>query len=228
MTSNRRAAWSRVRDKASRGAQRACPPGDLAARVDCRVAARALRHERHPATRAEAATCAIFVAARGALHQMREYTARVTQERGRDNSASRSSRASAHNCSGGMLFASLPGSIAVCSALCASASPRREGRSIQGLSADGGVGARLLIPVHHGGEAPDLESPPVKYPKRSQYKYAKSRYRVRNWRKYEAGLRRRGDLTVWFSEDALDSWRAPPSGKPAASAPTRTSRLKRP
>ncbi len=68
--------------------------------------------------------------------------------------------------------------------------------------------------MNHGGEAPDPESPPVKYPKRSQYKYAKSRYRVRNWRKYEAGLRRRGDLTVWFSEDVLDSWRAPPSGKP--------------
>ena len=77
-----------------------------------------------------------------------------------------------------------------------------------------GVGAWLLIPVHHGGESPDLESPAVKYPKRSQYKYAKSRYRVRNWRKYEAGLRKRGGLTVWLSDDALDSWRAPPSGKP--------------
>jgi len=54
----------------------------------------------------------------------------------------------------------------------------------------------------------------VKYPKRSQYKYSKSRYRVRNWRKYEVGLRKRGDLTVWLSDDALDSWRAPPSGKP--------------
>ena len=36
----------------------------------------------------------------------------------------------------------------------------------------------------------------MKYPKRSQYKYAKSRYRVRNWAEYEAGLRSRGDLTV--------------------------------
>lgn len=54
----------------------------------------------------------------------------------------------------------------------------------------------------------------MKYPKRSQYKYAKSRYRVRNWREYEAGLRRRGDLTIWFSGDAIKSWRAPPSGKP--------------
>ncbi len=54
----------------------------------------------------------------------------------------------------------------------------------------------------------------MKYPKRSQYKYAKSRFRVRNWAEYEVGLQRRGDLTVWLSNDALDAWRAPPSGKP--------------
>ncbi len=54
----------------------------------------------------------------------------------------------------------------------------------------------------------------MKYPKRSQYKYAKSRYRVRNWAEYEAGLRSRGDLTVWLSDTALDAWREPPSGKP--------------
>ncbi|MDK1046290.1 MAG: transposase, partial [Anaerolineales bacterium] len=28
------------------------------------------------------------------------------------------------------------------------------------------------------------------------------------------GLQRRGDLTVWLSNDVLDAWRAPPSGKP--------------
>ena len=54
----------------------------------------------------------------------------------------------------------------------------------------------------------------MKYPKRSQYKYAKSPYRVRNWAMYEASLRRRGDLTIWLSEDAIKSWREPPSGKP--------------
>ena len=54
----------------------------------------------------------------------------------------------------------------------------------------------------------------MKYPKPSQYKYAKSPYRIRNWPEYEAGLRRRGDLTIWFSDAALDAWRAPPSGKP--------------
>ena len=54
----------------------------------------------------------------------------------------------------------------------------------------------------------------MKYPKRRQYKYAKSQYRVRNWSEYEAGLQKRGDLTVWFSDAALDAWRAPASGKP--------------
>jgi hypothetical protein len=54
----------------------------------------------------------------------------------------------------------------------------------------------------------------MKYRKRSQYKYAKFPYRIRNWPEYEAGLRRRGDLTIWFSDDAIKSWRAPTSGRP--------------
>jgi len=33
------------------------------------------------------------------------------------------------------------------------------------------------------------------YPKRSQYKYAKFRYRVQNWAQYEAGLQIRRALT---------------------------------
>ena len=54
----------------------------------------------------------------------------------------------------------------------------------------------------------------MKYPRHSQYKYAKSQDRVRNWSEYEAGLQKRGDLTVWLSDDALDCWRVAPSGKP--------------
>ncbi len=54
----------------------------------------------------------------------------------------------------------------------------------------------------------------MKYPRRRQYKYAKSPYRIRNWPEYEAGLRRRGNLTVWLSDDAINSWRALPSGMP--------------
>jgi hypothetical protein len=45
-----------------------------------------------------------------------------------------------------------------------------------------------------------------KYPQRNQLKHTRKRYRVRNWREYEAGLRKRGDLTIWFSEDALRDW----------------------
>jgi IS5 family transposase len=54
----------------------------------------------------------------------------------------------------------------------------------------------------------------MKLPKRSQYKHAKSQYRVRNWAEYEAGLKKRGDLIVWLSHDALEAWRVPAEGKP--------------
>src|SRR5487761_2157215 len=58
------------------------------------------------------------------------------------------------------------------------------------------------------------EPPPMKYPKRSQYKRATAWYWGRNWAEYKAGLRKRGDVTVWLSDEALDAWRAAPSGKP--------------
>jgi hypothetical protein len=35
-----------------------------------------------------------------------------------------------------------------------------------------------------------------RYPKRTQLKYTKQRYRVRNWRQDEVGLRRRGDQGI--------------------------------
>ena len=42
----------------------------------------------------------------------------------------------------------------------------------------------------------------MKYPKRSRYKHAKQKkYHVRNRAEYNEGLRRRGDLTVWFDEE---------------------------
>ena len=55
----------------------------------------------------------------------------------------------------------------------------------------------------------------MKYPKRSQYKHAKQKkYHVRNWAEYNEGLRRRGDLTVWFDEEAIANWKADKTGKP--------------
>ncbi len=42
----------------------------------------------------------------------------------------------------------------------------------------------------------------------------KTEYRVRNWREYECGLRARGDLTVWFSQDAIANWLSRPARRP--------------
>ena len=38
--------------------------------------------------------------------------------------------------------------------------------------------------------------------------------RVTNWAEYDAALRRRGSLTVWFTEEAIASWRAAPRTTP--------------
>ena len=40
-------------------------------------------------------------------------------------------------------------------------------------------------------------------------KIPKQKHRVTNWSEYNEGLRQRGDLTVWISEDALGLWSAP-------------------
>ncbi len=40
----------------------------------------------------------------------------------------------------------------------------------------------------------------------------KTKYRIRNWPEYERGLRARGDVTIWFSDEAVAAWTPPPSG----------------
>ena len=40
----------------------------------------------------------------------------------------------------------------------------------------------------------------------------KTKYRIRNWREYERGLRSRGDVTIWLSEDAIATWTPPKNG----------------
>ena len=42
----------------------------------------------------------------------------------------------------------------------------------------------------------------------------KTKFRVNNWPAYEAGLRKRGDVTVWFDESCANSWNAPSSALP--------------
>jgi hypothetical protein len=50
----------------------------------------------------------------------------------------------------------------------------------------------------------------------------KQKHRVTNWAEYDAGLRARGSLTVWFTPEAVAAWRAEPragrGGQPSYSA----------
>ena len=59
---------------------------------------------------------------------------------------------------------------------------------------------------------------PFKHNAARRHRIPKQRWRVTNWPAYEAGLRRRGDLTFWLDEKALAGWQAPrrstPGGQP--------------
>lgn len=50
---------------------------------------------------------------------------------------------------------------------------------------------------------------PYKFNAARRDKIPKQKHRVSNWSEYNEGLRQRGDLTVWISEDALELWSAP-------------------
>jgi hypothetical protein len=46
----------------------------------------------------------------------------------------------------------------------------------------------------------------------------KMKFKVTNWSSYEAGLRRRGSLTLWVSDEAIAACRAPPRKTPGGQA----------
>ena len=41
---------------------------------------------------------------------------------------------------------------------------------------------------------------------------SKSKYRVRNWTKYNDSLKQRGNITLWIDEDVIRAWRPDPNG----------------
>ena len=49
---------------------------------------------------------------------------------------------------------------------------------------------------------------PFKHNAARRHRIPRARHRVTNWPAYEAGLRRRGDLTLWVDEAALAGWQA--------------------
>ena len=55
---------------------------------------------------------------------------------------------------------------------------------------------------------------PFKHHAARRHRIPAARYRVTNWPAYEAGLRRRGALTLWLDQAALAGWAAPKRSTP--------------
>jgi len=51
---------------------------------------------------------------------------------------------------------------------------------------------------------------PFKANRDRRHHIPKQQHRVTNWAAYDAGLRARGSLTVWFTAEAIEAWRAEP------------------
>jgi hypothetical protein len=49
---------------------------------------------------------------------------------------------------------------------------------------------------------------PNKYNAQRRHHIPKMKFRVKNWAAYDAGLRRRGSLTLWITPEVLDGWQA--------------------
>jgi hypothetical protein len=70
----------------------------------------------------------------------------------------------------------------------------------------GGGGGRL---VREATERVFLLMPNNHNADRRHY-FGKMKFKVRNWVSYEVGLRRRGNLTFWVTDEAIAIWQAPP------------------
>ena len=55
---------------------------------------------------------------------------------------------------------------------------------------------------------------PFKLNQDRRHHLPKQKRKVVNWRDYDASLRQRGSLTVWFTDEAIEGWRAAPRTTP--------------
>src|SRR3984957_19734585 len=51
---------------------------------------------------------------------------------------------------------------------------------------------------------------PIKFNQDHRHNIPRQQQKVTNWPAYEAGLRQRGSLTVWFTDEAVSAWAAAP------------------
>jgi hypothetical protein len=54
---------------------------------------------------------------------------------------------------------------------------------------------------------------PYKFNECRRHGIPRDRYQVMNWPEYDAALVRRGSLTVWFTDEAVEAWHAPATGE---------------
>src|SRR3954453_9679335 len=59
---------------------------------------------------------------------------------------------------------------------------------------------------------------PFKFNAARRHRIPRARHRVQNWPQYEAGLKRRGDLTLWIDEAAIAGSQAPRRTTPGGQA----------
>src|SRR3954465_1378950 len=66
--------------------------------------------------------------------------------------------------------------------------------------------------VWDDGPFPDAWTPAVPFKAKAACRHhiPKQRHRITNWAAYDAGLRARGSLTVWFTPEAIAAWAAAP------------------
>ena len=55
-----------------------------------------------------------------------------------------------------------------------------------------------------------MPSVPFKLNQDRRHHIPRQKHKLTNWREYDASLRQRGSLTVWFTEEAVQAWQAEP------------------
>src|SRR3954447_452164 len=87
----------------------------------------------------------------------------------------------------------------------------------------GSAGWRRKLGGVEGGSFPDTRIPAVPFKAKAAYRHhiPKQRHQVTSWAEYDAALRARGSLTVWFTPEAIAAWAAAPrttrGGQPSSS-----------
>ena len=73
-----------------------------------------------------------------------------------------------------------------------------------------GVVARIGLKIGYSETDPRKAASlmPNKHNASRRHHIPKMTFRVKNWAEYDAGLRRRGSLTLWLTPEVLDGWQA--------------------